>query len=63
MGATLALVIRSWTDPRRCRMADEIVLIMILNLVFALTGIFDRLSGLPIACEAHFGGYRAEPVA
>ena len=59
IGATLTLAIRRRSDPRLRQLAKAIILIMILNLVFALTGIFDRLLGLQIAWEAHFGGFFA----
>ncbi len=59
MGVTLTLALRKRVDPRQRRLAGAILLIMILNVVFALTGIFDRLTGLQIAWEAHFGGFVA----
>ena len=59
MGATLTLLIRHRVNRRQRQLAHVIILMMVLNLVFALTGIFDRLSGLQIAWEAHFGGFIA----
>lgn len=59
MGATLALLIQKRLDPRMRRLASAIVVMMILNLVFALSGLVDWLSGLQIAWEAHVGGFLA----
>lgn len=57
MGATLPLLILGKIDPRLRRVADAIIIMMILNLFFAVTGVMDLLAGMTVAWVAHFGGF------
>ena len=55
----MSLMIREKIEARLRRVVHVIVIMMLLNLIFAITGIFDMLSGKQIAWAAHFGGFAA----
>ena len=59
MGATMSLMIREKIEARLRRVVHVIVIMMLLNLFFAVTGVFDMLSGTQVAWAAHFGGFAA----
>ena len=59
MGALLPALVRDRLDRRTRGLVQVIVVIMILNLLFAITNVVDLLSGLNVAWESHLAGFLA----